>query len=115
MFWKRKKLRWNNKKILSLIAYAIKLRHSILSELLLLDKPASVWESKQLDKFYEALYDMFELEERFTALDRKLEILLENTQIITDLSVSRKEIFLEWMIVGLFIIDVMLFLFEILA
>ncbi|RME54150.1 RMD1 family protein [Candidatus Woesearchaeota archaeon] len=112
-FYETKKIRWNNKKILSMIAYAIKIRHSILSELLILDKPSVVWESSKLDTLYEQMYDMLEMEERFKALDRKLEILLENTQIITDISVSQKEIFLEWMIVALFVIDVLLFLYEI--
>jgi uncharacterized Rmd1/YagE family protein len=114
-FWKKGKVKWNNRKILKLIAYGIKLRHSILSELLLVDKPSETWEFKKLNNFYDNLTDMFELKRRYKTLDRKLEILLENTQIITDLSISRKEILLEWMIVGLFIFDVILVFIDIFA
>ncbi len=111
-FWKTTRIAWSNKDNIKTIAYGIKLRHSAMSELLLLDKPPIAWESSKLDQLYEEMIKTFEVNERYKRLDKKLEIVIENSKIITDISDVKKALVSELAIIALFVIDIIIILWE---
>lgn len=103
----------SNKLLVKTIAFAMKTRHSIITDLVLLDKPDIAWESKRLDEFYQQLAKNFELKDRFDNIEHKLQVILDNCQVIVDMMATKKQILLELIIVILFILDVLLILVEI--
>lgn len=114
-FWRTTRIAWSNKGNLKTIAYGIKLRHSAMSELLLLDKPPIAWESSKMDQLYEEMIKTFEINERYKRLDKKLEIVIENSKIITGFSDVKKALISELAIIALFVIDIIIILWEMFA
>ncbi len=98
----------SNKHLLRVIGATASTRQNILTNLAILDPPAETWKSKELEKLYRELHQNFDLEIRFRSLDRKLSLLQDNIEIIVDLATSKKNTFLETLIVVLIIIELLL-------
>ena len=97
------------------------LRHiggSLLSELRMIsrvevaDKPELTWDNPELERLYARLADEFELRERHSVLDRKLQLISRTAQTVLDLLQHRHSIRVEWYIVILIIVEKFLTLYE---
>lgn len=102
----------SEKKIVHLIQDAILTKQDLLAGLGLLEKPDVTWEDKTLDDLYQEATTMFELKERFKTLDYKLETIKENLTLLSNLAINRQHLFLEIVIVGLIVVEVILFSYE---
>lgn len=99
------KLRMSTKSLIKYIGLAMRIRHATTLSLAVVEKPDSTWEDRGLDKFYSQLSGHFELNERFDILSRKLNLLSESLENLLDFINTRKSMWLELIIIALFIID----------
>lgn len=83
-------------------------RQNIISNLAVLDAPDETWESKELERLHRDLQQNFDIDTRFRSLDRKLTLLQDNIEILSDLATSRKTNLLETLIVLLIVLELIL-------
>jgi len=88
------------------------MKHHIVSDLYLLDKPDIIWDDSSLESFYESLYKFFDLSSRFTSLEYKLNIMTENVTFLHEILNYKKGHFLEWIIIYLILFEIVFALLE---
>lgn len=102
----------STKILLKKVGFAMNVQHLIVSSLAFLDKPDLTWENAELDKLYNELSLDYELDDRYDVLNEKLKLLFHNIQFILDFIDARKSFWLELTIVLLIIIEILLFVYE---
>lgn len=102
-FWK---IKVNEKTVLKTIAELLSIKHEIVNELYLLDKPDIIWDDIRLEYLYNSLYNFFDIKDRFKAIEYKLNFMSENISFLHELIDSKKAHFLEWIVIYLIIIEV---------
>ncbi len=90
----------------------LKVRHELISDLMILDKPSMTWESEYLDSLYEKVSQMYELGRRYRIAEKKLSSLLETVHVLLSVSAEAKGNFLELVIVVLIAIEILLWIGE---
>ena len=75
-------------------------------------KPDILWDQPDLERLYARLEDEYELHERLSTLERKLELIERTAETTLDLVQSRRMLRVEWYIVALIVFEVMLTLYE---
>ena len=100
------------KKIVMLIEQVLATKQDLIATLCLLEKPEGTWENKILDELHQEAVLMFEIKERFRTLDYKLKTIQENLELLSNFASNRQHLFLEWIIVGLIVIEVVLFSYD---
>jgi uncharacterized Rmd1/YagE family protein len=103
---KNGKLNINEKKSVSLIGKILAFKHTIISYIMLLDKPAITWKNENAETFFNDLADHFELNDRYAIINAKIETLLDSIEIFADLSHSKKSTNLEIIVILLILIEV---------
>jgi uncharacterized Rmd1/YagE family protein len=74
-------------------------RNLVVGTLSLLDAPSSVWDSEVLDRMYRELRAAFAIEERYRALDHKLDMIQDNLALFVDLTRHRRSLALEIIVI----------------
>ncbi len=100
------KINMTEKKAASIIGGVLSFKHTVISYIMLLDKPDITWENEDAKIFFNDLADLFELDDRYKILNAKIESLLEVTEIFADLSHSRKATILEIIVIVLILVEV---------
>jgi len=77
-----------------------------------LEKPEVLWEHPELERLYSRLADEYELRERQSALDRKLELIGRTAETLLGLLQSKRSLRVEWYIVILILVEIVLTLYE---
>jgi uncharacterized Rmd1/YagE family protein len=103
---KNGKLNINQKKSVSLIGKILAFKHTIISYIMLLDKPAIAWKNENAETFFNDLADHFELNDRYAIINAKIETLLDSIEVFADLSHSKKSTNLEIIVILLILIEV---------
>lgn len=103
----------SERKVRQFIGMAMAMKQKLIGTLSLLEKPDETWENKMLDDLHHEAVMMFELKERFRALDYKLKMIQENLELLSSFTTNRQLLILEAAIVGLFILDIGLVCYEI--
>ncbi len=85
---------------------------SALTRLSLLDRPEILWEEKELENLFISLRSMFELEDRFSALDSKLKLIQSHSSLFLDVLAARRTEKLELIIIVLILVEIVLFAYE---
>ncbi len=80
-------------------------RLQLLDDLMILEKPRAAWESPELERVYELLRDLYEIEERFESVDAKLSRLQELSQTVAGLVLAYRESLLEILILALIALE----------
>ena len=88
------------------------LRHEMVVELYLLDKPNILWDDESAEKLYNELSLFFELKERFAVVEYKLNLLKEDIAFLTDILNHKKSEFLEWIIIALIAFEIIMSFFK---
>ena len=76
------------------------------------EKPEVLWENPALQGLYNRLEDEFEILERHTALERKLNLISKTAETLLDVLNNRHSIRLEWYIVLLIVAELLLSLYD---
>ena len=106
------RFRGSVKELLQFVGRGMSLRNHVIHTLALLDSPALAWDDETLDRLYRELRQSFAIDDRYRALDHKLQMIGDNLELFVDLSHSRRSLFLEILVVALIALEVVLFLFE---
>jgi uncharacterized Rmd1/YagE family protein len=104
-----KKIKRSEEKILiPLIAQGNALKCDLLLNVRLLERPEISWNYEQYDRIFGLLNREFEIDERFTNLEKKLDFIQMNTQFYMELQHSVKSERAEWLIIILIMTEVLL-------
>jgi uncharacterized Rmd1/YagE family protein len=96
------------------IGLCIATRNDVVSTLALFDKPDATWENEQLDRLWQGLRKMLEIDDRYRALDAKLRLFQDNLVVLVDLSRQRHTLFLEITVAILILAEMLLMIWQIL-
>ncbi|MBR1222353.1 RMD1 family protein [Bradyrhizobium sp. U87765 SZCCT0131] len=98
--------------MLKLIGNALLVQQRVSGRVAVTEKPDALWDKPELERLYTRLEDEYELQERVEALDRKLTVIAETAQALTDMIDTRRTLRLEWAIVGLISFEIVLTLYQ---
>jgi uncharacterized Rmd1/YagE family protein len=99
------------KQLIKFIGFCLVTKQDIISNLYVVDAPDEVWDDQILDRLYNDLKRMFEIETRYRVLEYKLKLIQESVEIIVDLSKSMRETILEVTIIVLIAIELLVAIF----
>lgn len=98
---------------LSLFAKELVLiRHDMLIDLHLLDKPNILWDNEDAESLYNSLSSSLELKDRFDVIEYKLTTIKDDIVMVMDLANHNHSSFLEWIIIGLILIEIVIGVME---
>jgi uncharacterized Rmd1/YagE family protein len=76
------------------------------------DKPDVLWDRPDLERHYARITEEYEIDERFEAVEAKLDLIGRTIQTAIDLVQSRRTLRVEWYIVILILFEIALTLYE---
>jgi uncharacterized Rmd1/YagE family protein len=97
------------------IGLCIATRNDVLSTLALFDKPDATWENEQLDRLWNGLRKMLELDDRYRALDVKLRMFQDNLVLLVDLARQRHTFALEMAVAVLIALEIAIMIWQVLT
>jgi len=103
------------KGILQLIGNALLVQQRVAGRVAVAEKPDALWEKPQLDRLYARLEDEYELTERLDTLERKLKVISETADALTDIIDTQRSLRLEIAVVVLIVIEVVIGCIQIFA
>ena len=98
--------------LLSKIGHMLLIEHRMVGRAEIGDKPETLWEHPELGGFYASLEDEYELLERQSALDRKLNLISDTAQTLADVWDNKQLHKLEWYVILLILFEIVISLFE---
>jgi uncharacterized Rmd1/YagE family protein len=106
------RMRGGRRAILQHIGNALLVRHRVSGPVEVSEKPDILWDKPQLERLYSRLEDEYELKERAESLNRKLAVIAETAQVLTDIIDTRRSLRLEVIIVLLILFEVLITLYQ---
>jgi uncharacterized Rmd1/YagE family protein len=98
--------------LLEQIGEALMLQKRLAARVDLDDKPDVLWDHPELDRFWGKLVDEYDLPARGLAVERKLVVIRETADTITELLSTRTSHRLEWLVIILIGIEITLALYD---
>jgi uncharacterized Rmd1/YagE family protein len=98
--------------LLGQIGNLLMIQNKIVGRVEIVDKPELLWEYPDLDRLYARLEDEYEIRERHTALERKLDLVARTAETALDIQQQNTGLRLEWYVVILIVIEILLSLYE---
>ena len=93
--------------ILKHVGNALLVQHRVSGRVAVAEKPDVVWDRPDLDRLYARLEDEYELKERAEALARKLAVIAETAEVLTDIIDTKRSMRLEIIIVVLIAVELL--------
>src|SRR5215813_3051960 len=103
----------NRREILRTIGEALLVHHRMSGRVAIEEKPDILWDLPEFDRLYGRLADEYELNERASALSRKLSVIDETARALTDIIDTERSVRLEITIVLLIVVEVLVALYDI--
>jgi uncharacterized Rmd1/YagE family protein len=100
--------------ILKQIGNALLVQHRVSGRVAVAEKPDAVWDRPDLERLYARLQDEYELKERADALTRKLTVISDTAEVLTDMIDTKRSLRLEAIIVILILSEIAITIFELL-
>jgi uncharacterized Rmd1/YagE family protein len=94
------------------IGDALAIQQRLAGRVDLEDKPDVLWDHPELERLWSRLVDEYDLTVRSRAIARKLEVIRETSDTLTDLIATRTSHRLEWYIIALILIEIVLGLYD---
>ncbi len=85
---------------------ALRIRNALLNDLLILEKPSMVWEQEDYENLFSALRTVFDIDDRYTTVSKKLSTTVETAQLAMDIVSDLRFLTMEFLIVLFFFIEV---------
>jgi uncharacterized Rmd1/YagE family protein len=101
--------------ILRQIGNGLLVRHRLSGRVAVAEKPDVLWDRPDLERLYARLESEYELKERADALNRKLSVVAETAQALTDVINTERSLRLELIIVLLILLEVVIAAYQILT
>ena len=103
----------SDKKLAKMLARILGFRLSTISYIMLLDKPEITWLNEDAEKLFDQLSTLFDLIDRCENIRLKSEMLMDITNVFSELAHAKRGNRLEWGIIILIIIEIVLALIPI--
>lgn len=100
--------------ILRQVGNVLSVKQTTVSKLSLFDKPDETWQKEEIEQLYNKLRIEYELRDRFEVLNEKMDFLSENNNILLNYLSSQKSNFLEIVVIVLIVVEIGLFVLELL-
>jgi required for meiotic nuclear division protein 1 len=100
------------RELLAHLGSALLIEQQMVGRVLIDDTPELLWDRPDLERLFARLRDEFEIIERFTALNRKLELVSRTVETALGLIQARRSLRVEWYIVGLIVFEILLTLYQ---
>lgn len=100
------------RQILKHVGHALLVRQRVSGRVAVEEKPDVLWDRPDLERLYARLEDEYELKERATSLHRKLEVIGDTAQALTDLIDTERSLRLEMIIVLLIVFEIVITFYQ---
>ena len=100
--------------ILKHIGNALLVNHRVSGRVAVTEKPDVVWDRYDLERLTARLQDEYELKERTDTLTRKLSVISETAEVLTDIIDTRRSLRLEIIVVALIAFEIIIAGYQIL-
>ncbi len=100
------------RELVSQIGDALSIQERLASRVDLEEKPGVLWDHPELERLWTRLVDEYDLTVRSRAIARKLDVIRETSETLTDLISTRTSHRLEWYIIALILLEVVLGLYD---
>jgi uncharacterized Rmd1/YagE family protein len=100
------------RELLAHLGSALLIEQQMVGRVQIDDTPELLWDRPDLERLFARLRDEFEILERFTALNRKLELISRTVETALGLVQARRSLRVEWYIVLLIVFEIMLTLYQ---
>ncbi len=110
----RGKLSISNKQRSTIVAEIARYQYSTLSYIMILDKPDITWARTDAEAFYNEMSEFFELADRYQVLKAKGDAVEKITDSISSMNDHSRSLFVEWLILGLILLEVVLMVLDLL-
>jgi uncharacterized Rmd1/YagE family protein len=100
--------------VLKHIGNALLVQQRLSGRVAVTEKPDVVWDRPDLDRLYGRLEDEYELKERAEAVSRKLSVISNTAEILTDIIDTRRSLRLEIVIVVLIAVELAVAAYQVL-
>lgn len=107
-------LKISDKELARTTAGIIRHEYNIINYVMILDKPDITWANSDAGLFYERMSEFFELNDRYTILKQKTDILNVVVGHFSSISHSIRGLFIEWLVVLLILVEVALMIADLL-
>ncbi len=111
-FLQTRRVKFKTYQMLKIWAQVLEIKRNILNQLYIIDKPDIVWDSPMLKGLYERLVYLYDIQERFEALEYKIDFVNEVVSFVQERLSSRKDHFLERIIILLIAFEIVVYLIE---
>jgi uncharacterized Rmd1/YagE family protein len=101
--------------ILKHIGNALLVQHRVSGRVAVAEKPDAVWDRPDLERLYARLEDEYELTERAEALSRKLSVISDTAEVLTDMIDTKRSLRLEFIIVVLILFEIGITMYQLLT
>ncbi len=98
--------------LLAQIGEALRIQQRLADRVDLDAKPDVLWDNPALERFWAKLVDEYDLPQRARAIERKLAVIRETAETMTDLISTRTSHRLEWYIIALIAFEIVLGLWD---
>ncbi|HKD47416.1 MAG TPA: RMD1 family protein [Rhizomicrobium sp.] len=102
------------KALLTLIGTALLAQHRVSGRIAFAEKPDILWDHPELERFYARLEDEYEIVERGTLLNGKVNVIASAAQTFADMMDTARSVRLEVLIVLLFVAEIIMGALELL-
>lgn len=101
-----------SRQLLRYIGQTLLIQHRTVGRVEIVEKPELLWEHPELERLHVRLNEEYELFERQTALENKLDLISRTASTLLELLQNRRTLHVEWYIVILIVVEVLLTLYE---
>jgi uncharacterized Rmd1/YagE family protein len=101
-----------SRELLSHLGSSLLIEQQMVGRVQIDDTPEVLWDRPDLERLFARLRDEFEILERFTALNRKLELVARTVETTLGLIQARRSLRVEWYIVILIVFEICLTLYQ---
>jgi uncharacterized Rmd1/YagE family protein len=106
------RIRGESKDLLKNIGAMLLVEQRMVGRAEITEKPEVLWDNPALEGLFARLEDEFEIRERHTALERKLNLISRTAHTLVELLSSKHSLRVEWYIVILIVFEIMLTVYQ---
>ena len=105
------RIQWRTREHLQRIGALLRMEQRMVGRAEIGEKPELLWEHPELERLYALLEAEFEVHERLTVMERKLDLAGRTVRTRVDLINARHSLRVEWYIVALIVVEILLTLY----
>jgi required for meiotic nuclear division protein 1 len=106
------RIRSNSRELLKKLGAMLLVEQRMVGRAQINEKPETLWDHPELEGLFVRLVDEFEITERHTALEQKLNLIAQTAHTVLELLGSKHSLRVEWYIVMLIVLEILLTLYQ---